>query len=108
LNPELDGWRESGETLTTGHFAGWVAPAVCTALGIAGNAAEAWAEHGGGAFDRKPPKGESAKEFARGMLKKNPNAYFYRHNMPGEDTWAGDWSEEAGLTHCATPPHAPR
>jgi len=81
---------------------------VCTALGIAGNAAEAWAEHGGGAFDRKPPKGESAKEFARGMLKKNPNAYFYRHNMPGEDTWAGDWSEEAGLTHCATPPHAPR
>ena len=28
------------------------------------------------------------------MLKKNPNAYFYRHNPPGEDTWHGDWGDD--------------
>ena len=48
----------------------------------------------GGNADRKPAKGESAKEFARRMMKKNPNAYFYRHNPPGEDAWHGDWSED--------------
>ena len=78
---------------------------------------EAWEAEGGGKFDRRVPKGESAKEFARGMLRKNPNAYFYRcvwgahrarapccmahagpaprrHNVPGEDMWQGEWSEE--------------
>lgn len=73
------------------------------AMGIAGSASEAWETNGGGKFDRKPSKGESAKEFARRMLKKNPNAYFYRHNVPGEDTWHGDWSEEeiAGFVEVA-------
>ena len=28
------------------------------------------------------------------MLHKNPNAYFYRHNVPGEDTWHGEWAAE--------------
>ena len=28
------------------------------------------------------------------MLRKNPNAYFYRHNEPGQDTWQGEWAEE--------------
>ncbi|RKP26226.1 hypothetical protein SYNPS1DRAFT_8030, partial [Syncephalis pseudoplumigaleata] len=28
------------------------------------------------------------------LFKKNPNAYFYRHNEPGEEQWTGDWSEE--------------
>ena len=78
----------------SGHFSGWVAAGVREELGIAGSAAEAWEQNGGGKFDRKPSKGESAKEFARRMLKKNPNAFFYRHNVPGEDTWHGDWSEE--------------
>lgn len=77
-----------------GHFSGWVNPEVREQLGIAGNATEAWEQNGGGKFDRKPSKGESAKEFARRMLKKNPNAYFYRHNPPGEDTWHGDWGED--------------
>lgn len=27
------------------------------------------------------------------MMLKNPNAFFYRHNTPGEETWAGDWSQ---------------
>ena len=87
-------------------------------------AQEAWEAEGGGKFDRRVPKGESAKEFARSMLRKNPNAYFYRcvawlasrtlthrvahhccmahaappaprrHNVPGEDMWLGEWSEE--------------
>ena len=61
-------------------------------------AAEAWEQNGGGRFERKPAKGESAKEFARRMMKKNPNAYFYRHNPPGEDAWHGDWSEDETAT----------
>jgi hypothetical protein len=28
------------------------------------------------------------------MLHKNPNAFFYRHNVPGEDTWHGEWAQE--------------
>jgi hypothetical protein len=46
--------------------------------GIAAASQEAWEAEGGGKFDRRVPKGESAKEFARSMLRKNPNAYFYR------------------------------
>ena len=30
---------------------------------------------------------------AKLSFKKNPNAYFYRHNEPGEEQWTGDWSE---------------
>ena len=80
--------------LMTGHFTGWVEEGVRAKLGIAEDAAAAWAAGGGGSFDRRAPKGESAKEFARAQLRKNPNAYFYRHNTPGEDTWQGEWSEE--------------
>lgn len=87
----------------TGHFTGWVEAGVRQRLGLRGSAAvrtgcaarraserdargalrwypwqEAWEAEGGGKFDRRAPKGESAKEFARSMLRKNPNAYFYR------------------------------
>ncbi|KAI9228326.1 MAG: hypothetical protein DHS80DRAFT_15761 [Piptocephalis tieghemiana] len=27
------------------------------------------------------------------MLRKNPNAYFYRHNEPGEEQHNGDWTD---------------
>ena len=80
--------------LMDGHFSGWVSDKAREELGIAASAAEAWEQNGGGKFDRKVPKGETAKEFARKMMRKNPNAYFYRHNMPGEDTWVGDWGED--------------
>ena len=78
----------------TGHYEGWVSDAARVSMGLANSAAEAWEQNGGGHADRKPAKGESAKEFARRMMKKNPNAYFYRHNPPGEDAWHGDWSED--------------
>lgn len=80
----------------SGHFRGWVEPKTRAELGIADDAASAWEQNGGGsgAADRKPSKGESAKEFARRMLLKNPNAFFYRHNKPNEDTWHGDWGED--------------
>lgn len=78
----------------TGHYEGWVSDAARVGMGLADSAAEAWEQNGGGRFERKPAKGESAKEFARRMMKKNPNAYFYRHNPPGEDAWHGDWSED--------------
>ena len=44
---------------------------------------EAWESGGGGKYERRPPKGESAKEFARSMMRKNPNAYFYRCGLTG-------------------------
>ena len=104
----------------TGRFTGWVKESVRLQLGMAASAEarplrvtrsrasgpaharpfppappqEAWESNGGGSFERRCPKGESAKEFARSMMLKNPNAYFYRHNAPGEETWAGDWSAE--------------
>jgi len=101
----------------TGHFTGWVEEGVRLRLGICASAAvraatatplqlrrlaaepsaapqEAWEAEGGGKFERAAPKGVSAKEFARSMLRKNPNAYFYRHNEPGQDTWQGEWAEE--------------
>ena len=27
------------------------------------------------------------------MMTVNPNAYFYRHNLPGEVNWTGGWSD---------------
>jgi hypothetical protein len=36
------------------------------------------------------------------MLKKNPNAFFYRHNPPGEDSWV------VGLCGCYPPHRSPR
>ena len=92
---ELRGVKEPGP-LVSGHFRGWVEPKTRAELGIADDAASAWEQNGGGsgAADRKPSKGESAKEFARRMLLKNPNAFFYRHNKQNEDTWHGDWGED--------------
>ena len=80
-----------------GRFRGWVAPdLVESSLGLAASAAEAWESNGGGSFAKagKAGKGENAKEFARKMIKKNPNCYFYRHNAPGQDAWHGDWAED--------------
>ena len=79
-----------------GHFRGWVEPNLVKSLGLASSAGEAWEAHGGGSFAKagKAGKGENAKEFARKMIRKNPNCYFYRHNAPGEDAWHGDWAED--------------
>ncbi|KAK4537620.1 hypothetical protein CDCA_CDCA13G3645 [Cyanidium caldarium] len=86
-----------------GHFRGWVKPEVCARWGIAGNARDAWEQNGGGRFSIRNPLGHaktaarrtlpSAKEVARASLRKNPNAYFYRHNEPDEEQHMGDWSE---------------
>ena len=79
-----------------GHFRGWVEPNLVKSLGLASSAGEAWEAHGGGSFAKagKAGKGENAKEFARKMIRKNPNCYFYRHNAPGEDAWHGDWAQD--------------
>ena len=79
-----------------GHFRGWVEPNLVKSLGLASSAGEAWEANGGGSFAKaaKAGKGENAKEFARKMIRKNPNCYFYRHNAPGEDAWHGDWAED--------------
>ena len=36
----------------------------------------------------------SAKERAQQLVNKNPNAFFYRHNAPGEEQWAGSWTKQ--------------
>ncbi|KAJ2772554.1 hypothetical protein IWQ56_001328, partial [Coemansia nantahalensis] len=92
----------------TGHYSGWVEPAVMARLGLQGSAAEAWESQGGGKFSfadplgtgkrvakRAVPAGQSVAKFvASKLLKKNPNAYFYRHTEPGVEQWTGDWTEE--------------
>jgi len=84
---------EPGPLMTGFH--GWIEESVRRQLGIEENAEDAWIKNGGGKFDRKPAKGESAREYAQRMLFKNPNAYFYRHLNPGsgEVQNTGDWSE---------------
>ena len=74
-------------------FHGWIEEGVRAKLGIEESAEDAWVKNGGGKFDRKPAKGESAREYAQRMLYKNPNAYFYRHLVSGETQNSGDWSE---------------
>ncbi|KAI8320802.1 hypothetical protein GQ54DRAFT_249297, partial [Martensiomyces pterosporus] len=92
----------------TGHYSGWVEEGVMRRLGIKPNATEAWESEGGGKFSfkdplgtgkkvtrRSLPAGQSAAKFvASKLLKKNPNAYFYRHTEPGVEQWTGDWTEE--------------
>ena len=88
--------KKTPGTKMDGHFRGWVEPNLVKSLGLASSAGEAWEAHGGGSFAKagKAGKGENAKEFARKMIRKNPNCYFYRHNAPGEDAWHGDWAQD--------------
>ncbi|KAJ2891916.1 hypothetical protein IWW38_003419 [Coemansia aciculifera] len=91
-----------------GHYRGWVEHGVMGRLGIQGNATEAWESEGGGKFSFKDPLGTGkkvskksvptgqsvAKFVASKLLKKNPNAFFYRHTEPGVEQWTGDWTDE--------------
>lgn len=95
-----------------GHYTGWVEQGVMERMDICGNANDAWESEGGGAFSfkdplgtgkklgkRSVPSGQSvAKYVSSKLLKKNPNAYFYRHTEPGVEQWAGDWTEEERQT----------
>ncbi|KAJ2537753.1 hypothetical protein EV175_006627 [Coemansia sp. RSA 1933] len=94
----------------TGHYSGWVEQGVMERLGIQGNAVDAWESEGGGKFSFKDPLGTGkplrkqrgmaptgqsmARYVASKLLKKNPNAYFYRHTEPGVEQWTGDWTDE--------------
>ncbi|KAJ1956939.1 hypothetical protein GGI12_005173 [Dipsacomyces acuminosporus] len=91
-----------------GHYRGWVEEGVMARLGIRPNATEAWESEGGGKFSFKDPLGTGSKISKRSvpggqsvakfvsskLLKKNPNAYFYRHTEPGVEQWTGDWTED--------------
>ncbi|KAG0042120.1 hypothetical protein BGZ83_000880, partial [Gryganskiella cystojenkinii] len=94
-----------------GHYRGWINAEVMAEYGFEGSAQEAWDANGGGTFSFKNPMGEGggsssraksgakrskhdAKELSKSMFKKNPNAYFYRHNAPGLEQLMGDWTEE--------------
>jgi hypothetical protein len=74
-----------------GHFRGWVSESACEALGIHKTAEKHWAENSGA--PTRPVGKESAKAFAMRMMRVNPNAYFYRHNLPGEVAKHGEWSQ---------------
>ncbi|KAJ2345700.1 hypothetical protein GGF43_005156, partial [Coemansia sp. RSA 2618] len=91
-----------------GHFTGWVEPSVRERLSLEANSTAAWESQGGGKFSFKDPLGTGkrvskravpsgqsvAKYVASKLLKKNPNAYFYRHTEPGVEQWTGDWTDE--------------
>ncbi|KAJ2850585.1 hypothetical protein IWW36_001765 [Coemansia brasiliensis] len=95
-----------------GHYSGWVEPGVQQRLHLESNATAAWESQGGGKFSFKDPLGTGkrvskrtvpsgqsvAKYVASKLLKKNPNAYFYRHTEPGVEQWTGDWTEDERLT----------
>ena len=83
----------------------WVAPDVCARFDIEASAAAAWDAHGGGKFTFKIDKAQipaslkargwsDARAFAATQLRKNPNAYFYRHVEPGEVQATGEWTAE--------------
>ncbi|RUP43639.1 hypothetical protein BC936DRAFT_136920, partial [Jimgerdemannia flammicorona] len=75
------------------HNLGWLNPILIAKHGFESSASEAWDRNGGGKFSFKDPlgtgnpakggKGPSAKIVAQMLFRKNPNAYFYRHNEPG-------------------------
>lgn len=85
-----------------GHYHGWLDPGVIEKYGFEKNAKDAWEANGGGSFSFKDPLGlqsdiagtsrsktakrpkHEAKMVAKGLFKKNPNAFFYRHNEPGQ------------------------
>ncbi|KAJ2161119.1 hypothetical protein GGF46_001708 [Coemansia sp. RSA 552] len=91
-----------------GHYSGWVEEGAMARLGLAANATDAWEGQGGGKFSfkdplgtgkrlakRAVPQGQSMAKFvASKLLKKNPNAYFYRHTEPSVEQWTGDWTDE--------------
>lgn len=85
-----------------GHYHGWLDPGVVERYGFEKSAKDAWEANGGGSFSFKDPLGvqpdfpltsrskstkrpkHEAKMVAKGLFKKNPNAFFYRHNEPGQ------------------------
>lgn len=95
-----------------GHYHGWLDPGVIERYGFEKSAKDAWEANGGGSFSFKDPLGlqsdtagasrsktakrpkHEAKMVAKGLFKKNPNAFFYRHNEPGQEQWTGDWTAE--------------
>ncbi|KAK9808530.1 hypothetical protein WJX73_005273 [Symbiochloris irregularis] len=88
-----------------GHFHGWVCPEICARYGVAGNAAEAWEQNGGGKFTFKIDRSaipaslksrgwSDARAFSSTQLQKNPNTFFYRHTAPHEQQAQGEWTQE--------------
>ena len=82
----------------------WVAPDVCAQYGIEATADAAWEAGGGGAFSVRIDKSQipaslkargwsDARACAATQLRKNPNAYFYRHVVPGGAQATGEWTD---------------
>ncbi|KAI9591703.1 hypothetical protein BDF19DRAFT_407822 [Syncephalis fuscata] len=105
----LDDKTKACAVKVDGHFRGWVNEALIEKYGLEASAAEAWEKNGGGTFSFDDPLGNGTKRklsrkvaggvsearlVSKQLFKKNPNAYFYRHNEPGEEQWTGDWSKE--------------
>ncbi|KAG0332020.1 hypothetical protein BG000_010405 [Podila horticola] len=104
--------KETGDNAirVDGHYKGWIHPEVLARYGFEKSAQDAWQANGGGTFSFKDPLGDmngdgavagtslagshskskskrpkhDARMVSKAMFKKNPNAYFYRHNEPGQ------------------------
>ncbi|KAI7819704.1 hypothetical protein BC939DRAFT_251022 [Gamsiella multidivaricata] len=93
-----------------GHYKGWLHPDLIEKYGFEKTSEEAWEANGGGSFSFGDPLGQTeqssafrskfkkpkhdAKMVSKASFKKNPNAFFYRHNEPGQEQWMGDWTQE--------------
>ncbi|KAJ3281392.1 hypothetical protein HK104_011496 [Borealophlyctis nickersoniae] len=91
-----------------GQYRGWLAPQLMERYGFEASAAEAWEANGGGTFSFKNPLGEmksaaglkkpagwsNAKWTSYLLLRKNPNAHFYRHTEEAVQQHNGDWTDE--------------
>lgn len=102
-------WLEGKDVSTAirvdGEYRGWVSQRVADAYDIPGDAQLAWEQGGGGKFTFKIDKSavpaalkargwSDAKAFSATQLRKNPNAYFYRHVAPDQRQSQGEWTEE--------------
>eukprot|EP00127_Corallochytrium_limacisporum_P004176 Clim_evm121s157 gene=Clim_evmTU121s157 len=99
-----------------GYYEGWISEEVQKQFGIGSSSTECWESQGGGKFSfkniagdgikinmRSKPSGWSSIKFVSSkLLKKNPNAYFYRHCAPGVQQWNGNWSDEEVDLFCTT------
>src|SRR5690554_3461358 len=83
-----------------GQYKGWLNEEIMAKYGFEKSAQDAWEANGGGTFSFRDPLGNGsssvssskssrrpkhdAKMVAKALFKKNPNAFFYRHNEPGQ------------------------
>jgi len=103
VEKSVDTLEGDRKPMIASHFTGWVRPDICQRYEIPLRDPEETEQEGDMQLSQETdsdgskirPKGWSdAKWRSFNSLRKNPNAYFYRHNEPNVEQWCGDWIEE--------------